>query len=145
MEDAVILGNLFSRLKTESQIPIFVNAFQELRQQRCMDARLNDEGTAHTYWFPPGPARDARNAAMAMAATEAGDGKFVENGVCCGSRQKPSALPSTHSVHSLNSLVWPDSLVVLETLTTLPVQLCAPLAAACVWELNVKAVLPDVV
>lgn len=42
IEDATVLGSLFSRLRSPYQIPHFLSAFQELRHDRCQ-AVMNSE------------------------------------------------------------------------------------------------------
>ncbi len=61
VEDAVVLGSLFSHLRTMNQIPSFLNAYQELRQRRCDLVKLADIGNAQMVAMPDGPAADARD------------------------------------------------------------------------------------
>ncbi|KAI0793854.1 FAD/NAD(P)-binding domain-containing protein [Fomes fomentarius] len=61
VEDAVVLGSLFSHLRTMNQIPSFLNAYQELRQRRCDLVKLADIGNAQMVAMPDGPAVDARD------------------------------------------------------------------------------------
>lgn len=64
VEDAVVLGSLFSHLRTAEQIPPFLSAYQELRQRRCDLVKLADIGNAQMVSMPDGPAAEARDADM---------------------------------------------------------------------------------
>ena len=61
VEAAVVLGSLFSHLRTTNQIPSFLSAYQELRQRRCDLVKLADIGNAQMVAMPDGPAADARD------------------------------------------------------------------------------------
>ncbi|KAI5121803.1 hypothetical protein M0805_009795 [Coniferiporia weirii] len=64
VEDAVILGGLFSRLKSRSQIKALLGAFQELRESRYEVVRVSEVDKLAVVTIPPGPLRDARDATM---------------------------------------------------------------------------------
>jgi salicylate hydroxylase len=64
VEDAAVLGTLFSRLREWEQVPLFLQAYQELRQPRCNAVHLSELSHAALTWLPPGPERDLRNAQM---------------------------------------------------------------------------------
>lgn len=64
IEDAAVFGGLFSRLKSWDQVPSLMEAYQDLRQERTHSAAYQDEYSSGITWLPPGPRRDARDAAM---------------------------------------------------------------------------------
>lgn len=70
VEDAVVLGTLFSHLESMDQVPQFLNAYQELREERCKTVREEDVSNAALMRLPPGPDRDMRNATMTAPATD---------------------------------------------------------------------------
>ncbi|KDQ27022.1 hypothetical protein PLEOSDRAFT_176495 [Pleurotus ostreatus PC15] len=67
IEDAAALGSLMSRLRTWDQLPMLLNAFQDLRRDRCMDVGLTELNNATLVTLPPGPTRDGRNAGFRQA------------------------------------------------------------------------------
>ncbi|TFK90818.1 FAD/NAD(P)-binding domain-containing protein [Polyporus arcularius HHB13444] len=74
VEDAVVLGSLFSHLRTMNQIPSFLSAYQELRQRRCDLVKLADIGNAQMVAMPEGPAADARDDDMRHTIEEWDEG-----------------------------------------------------------------------
>ncbi|KAI0091408.1 FAD/NAD-P-binding domain-containing protein [Irpex rosettiformis] len=74
IEDAVVLGKLFSFLSSPAQIPNFLHAFEEIRQQRVKDVRIREASNAAFVRMPPGPEQDARNTHFRMARGEWDDG-----------------------------------------------------------------------
>jgi len=64
MEDAVVLGVPFSRLRSHDQIPILTEAYQELRYSRCKMVHEGELNNGRLVWLPPGEARDQRDAYM---------------------------------------------------------------------------------
>jgi len=64
-EDSVVLGTIFSHLRSFDQIPLFANAYEEIRQPRCQSALDKEIAAYRAVWLPPGPARDGRNAILA--------------------------------------------------------------------------------
>ncbi|THH08944.1 hypothetical protein EW145_g2362 [Phellinidium pouzarii] len=64
MEDAVVFGELFSKLTSRSSIKRLLYAYQELRQQRCDFVRASEHERAGFVTMPSGPQRDARDASM---------------------------------------------------------------------------------
>ncbi|TBU30611.1 FAD/NAD(P)-binding domain-containing protein [Dichomitus squalens] len=64
VEDAVVLGSLFSHLNMIDQVPSFLSAYQELRQRRCELVNAADIGNARMVALPDGPLADKRNADM---------------------------------------------------------------------------------
>ncbi|KAF9045794.1 FAD/NAD-P-binding domain-containing protein [Hymenopellis radicata] len=61
VEDAVVLGTLFSRLSRWDQIPQLLDGFQELRQERCHYVHASEVSTASVLSMPPGEARQKRD------------------------------------------------------------------------------------
>ncbi|KAI5121804.1 hypothetical protein M0805_009796 [Coniferiporia weirii] len=66
IEDAVVLGELFSRLTSRDHIRRFLGAFQDLRQPRREFVQAADLDQAAFITMPPGPERDARDASMRL-------------------------------------------------------------------------------
>ena len=64
MEDAVVLGTIFSRLSSRDHIIPFLGAYQELRQHRCQAVRISEVEKMAFLMLPAGPERDARDASM---------------------------------------------------------------------------------
>lgn len=73
IEDAVVLGTLFSHLSSWAQVPAFLNAYQEIRQKRTAAVLDTDVSNIVMVQLPPGPERDARNAQLRLARDEWGD------------------------------------------------------------------------
>ena len=65
VEDAVVLGTLFSRLRSRVQIPTFLHAYQELRKRRCEYARRTELRHAQLSSLPPGPITTMRDETLA--------------------------------------------------------------------------------
>ncbi|TDL22486.1 FAD/NAD(P)-binding domain-containing protein [Rickenella mellea] len=82
IEDSVVLGSLFSRVRSRDQIPMFLRAYQELRQERCLAVQANERNLLMTFWIPEGPEQRARDDDMGFAAT-LGEGRFdMREGIC---------------------------------------------------------------
>lgn len=64
MEDAAVFGGLFSRLRSWDQVPSLMEAYHDLRQERAHFVACKEYSSADIVWLPPGPHRDARDAAM---------------------------------------------------------------------------------
>ncbi|OCH96366.1 FAD/NAD(P)-binding domain-containing protein [Obba rivulosa] len=79
VEDAVVFGRLFSNLRSWSQVPSFLSAFQELRQARCDAVLQSDIANAKLVALPPGPYADARNADMHRQLDDWDEGALKEN------------------------------------------------------------------
>ncbi|KAI0741981.1 FAD/NAD(P)-binding domain-containing protein [Daedaleopsis nitida] len=73
-EDAVVLGSLFSHLRTEDQIPSFLNAYQELRQRRCELVNMGDIKNGQLAVMPDGPAADMRDEGLGHKVDEWDEG-----------------------------------------------------------------------
>lgn len=80
LEDAVLFGTLFARLASWAQVPSFLSAYQELREERCAIVKSSDIKNARMVSTPPGPARDARDADMRKSSADEWDeGMTKEN------------------------------------------------------------------
>lgn len=53
-----------SRLKTWDQLPQLVEAFQDLREERCQSVNEKELMGFQLVWLAPGPHRNARNQAL---------------------------------------------------------------------------------
>lgn len=61
VEDAVVLGSLFSRLRSWDQVPAFLHAYQELRKPRSERIRRIEIRHAELSALPPGPITTMRD------------------------------------------------------------------------------------
>jgi salicylate hydroxylase len=64
LEDASVLAKLFSHLRDEEQIPTFLYAFQNLREDRCQKNRALDIGNILFMVEPEGEGTANRDAMM---------------------------------------------------------------------------------
>jgi salicylate hydroxylase len=64
LEDASVLAKLFSHLRSEEQIPSFLFAFQNLREERCQKNRALDIGNIMFMMEPEGEGTAQRDAMM---------------------------------------------------------------------------------
>jgi salicylate hydroxylase len=64
LEDASVLAKLFSHLRHEEQIPSFLYAFQNLREERCQKNRALDIGNVLFMMEPEGEATAQRDTMM---------------------------------------------------------------------------------
>ena len=64
LEDASVLAKLFSHLRDEEQIPSFLYAFQNLREERCQKNRDLDIGNVQFMMEPEGEGTARRDAMM---------------------------------------------------------------------------------
>lgn len=67
IEDAAVLGNLFSRLSHKSQIKPLLNAYQELRHARTADAQAQSRLNQKIFHLHDGPEQRARDDSMKRA------------------------------------------------------------------------------
>lgn len=74
LEDAVVLGTLFGHLKKPEQISAFINAFQEIREDRTKVVNNVDVSNAKLVRLPPGPERDARDSSIRQSRKDWDDG-----------------------------------------------------------------------
>ncbi|KAI1796712.1 FAD/NAD(P)-binding domain-containing protein [Ganoderma leucocontextum] len=73
VEDAVVLGSLFSHLSMMDQIPSFLDAYQELRQRRCELVKGADVANARMVTLPDGPQAEKRDSDMRAKNDDWGD------------------------------------------------------------------------
>jgi len=64
LEDAGLLGKLFSHLSSADQIPSFLYAFQDLREKRCRDIQQQELNIVQLITLPDGPHQQGRDAKM---------------------------------------------------------------------------------
>ncbi|KAL0568167.1 hypothetical protein V5O48_013826 [Marasmius crinis-equi] len=67
LEDAAVLGNLFSRITDRSQIPFLARAYEELRYTRATGTQSGALDNRHLLHMDDGPAQEARDAKMRLA------------------------------------------------------------------------------
>ena len=67
IEDAAVLGNLFSRLSHTSQIAPLLHAYEKLRLKRTADTQGSSRLNQHIFHLPDGPEQEARDASMRAA------------------------------------------------------------------------------
>ncbi|KAJ7657289.1 hypothetical protein DFH06DRAFT_1473272 [Mycena polygramma] len=67
VEDGFALGRIFSYVTTRDQIPYLLSGYREVRQGRSTATELSELRAIKVITLPPGPARDSRNAALAIA------------------------------------------------------------------------------
>jgi salicylate hydroxylase len=73
LEDAVVLGTLFSHLKSEDQITRLLYAYEEIRQGRTSKVRAQEVSNASLLLMPPGPEQKARDASFRRPRSELED------------------------------------------------------------------------
>jgi salicylate hydroxylase len=56
-----MLSTFFGRLTAWDQVPMMLNAYAELRQERCASVGAQEESNQTLVHLPPGPHRDARD------------------------------------------------------------------------------------
>ncbi|EIN04666.1 FAD/NAD(P)-binding domain-containing protein [Punctularia strigosozonata HHB-11173 SS5] len=71
LEDAVTLGNLFSRLSSPQQIPAMLSAYEDIRQPRCAMLAETEKHTIHFVTMANGPEREKRDAGLRSALAAA--------------------------------------------------------------------------
>ncbi|KAG1767425.1 FAD/NAD(P)-binding domain-containing protein [Suillus occidentalis] len=69
VEDAAVLGNLFSRLAHHSQILPLLHAYQSIRYDRATATQISSRLNQHIFHLPDGPQQEKRDREM-RAATE---------------------------------------------------------------------------
>lgn len=67
IEDATVLGVLMSRLSTREQIPQLLEAFHDVRYDRCIQVHTSELRNAMLVTLPPGHDRDIRDAGMRLS------------------------------------------------------------------------------
>ena len=67
VEDAAVLGDLFSRVRTREQIKPFLYGYQELRADRCWQIQQSESANSQSVMLPDGPAQEERDRSMREA------------------------------------------------------------------------------
>ena len=67
IEDAAVLGNLFSRISHPSQIAPLLHAYEKLRLPRTASTQASSRLNQHIFHLPDGPEQEARDADMRAA------------------------------------------------------------------------------
>ncbi|KAF5389185.1 hypothetical protein D9757_003487 [Collybiopsis confluens] len=67
IEDAAVLGNLFSRISHPSQIPRVLKAYEELRRPRATATQEASKSNRSVYHLPDGIRQEMRDAEMGVA------------------------------------------------------------------------------
>ncbi|KAF9447713.1 FAD/NAD(P)-binding domain-containing protein, partial [Macrolepiota fuliginosa MF-IS2] len=67
VEDAAVLGVLMSRLSTREQIPQLLEAFHDVRHERCIQVHTTELRNAMLVTLPPGEDREMRDAGMRLS------------------------------------------------------------------------------
>jgi salicylate hydroxylase len=82
IEDAAVLGNLFSRLSDPCQIKYLLLEYQQLRLPRTAEVQLSSRLNQHIFHLPDGPEQVARDESMrtAMNAELSGNKSELANG-----------------------------------------------------------------
>lgn len=70
VEDAAVLGTLMSRLQSVEQIPQLLDAFQDLRQNRCDRVHTSEVNNVVLVGLPPGETREMRDAGLRVSLEE---------------------------------------------------------------------------
>jgi hypothetical protein len=100
LEDASVLAKLFSHLRNKEQIPSFMYAFQNLREERCQKNRTLDIGNVLFLMKPEGHGEDTamRDAMMRRNHNEGRD----------ASGKETFCFSAYHDLMSLLSTIKPD-------------------------------------
>ncbi|KAJ3522425.1 hypothetical protein NM688_g8876 [Phlebia brevispora] len=72
MEDAAVLGKLFSHLKSEDQIGNMVCGFQDIREERCKMALEREVYRAQVFTLKKGPEQEARDKTLRLLNKDKG-------------------------------------------------------------------------
>ncbi|KAF8625450.1 hypothetical protein AX17_006851 [Amanita inopinata Kibby_2008] len=67
IEDAAVLGNLFSRITDKSQIPTLLKAYEAIRYDRATGTQLTALSLQKVFHHPDGPEQRERDASMRQA------------------------------------------------------------------------------
>lgn len=74
VEDAAVLGDLFSRLRSREQIVPFLYGYQELRAERCWQIQQSESANSRSVMLPDGPDQEERDRSMQLAYTQGSGG-----------------------------------------------------------------------
>ncbi|KAF7343768.1 3-hydroxybenzoate 6-hydroxylase [Mycena sanguinolenta] len=71
IEDAAVLGVLFSHITSVTQIPSLLQAYQTIRHQRTTETHLASRMNKKIFHLPDGPEQEARDLAMRLCMKDA--------------------------------------------------------------------------
>jgi salicylate hydroxylase len=71
VEDAAVLGNLFSRLSSRAQIMPLLQAYQSIRHARATETQASSRLNQHIFHLPDGPEQEQRDEQMRAAMEDA--------------------------------------------------------------------------
>ncbi|KAF9236355.1 FAD/NAD(P)-binding domain-containing protein [Melanogaster broomeanus] len=71
VEDAAVLGNLFSRLSSRAQIMPLLHAYQTIRHARATETQGSSRLNQHIFHLPDSPEQEQRDAQMRAAMEDA--------------------------------------------------------------------------
>ncbi|KAG9309242.1 FAD/NAD(P)-binding domain-containing protein [Chiua virens] len=71
VEDAAVLGNLFSRLSSLTQITPLLRAYESIRYARATDTQASSRLNQHIFHLPDGPKQEERDRQMRAATVAA--------------------------------------------------------------------------
>ncbi|KAG8747604.1 hypothetical protein FRC10_000146 [Ceratobasidium sp. 414] len=72
IEDAAVLGSLFSRHSDENSVEFLLNAYEELRIPRTAAVQKDSGANAEVFHLPDGPAQQARDEGWKLAGKAGG-------------------------------------------------------------------------
>ncbi|KAF9227012.1 FAD/NAD(P)-binding domain-containing protein [Gyrodon lividus] len=96
IEDAAVLGNLFSRLSSRAQMTPLLHAYQSIRYARTANTQAASRLNQHIFHLPDGPEQEQRDGQMRVAMKDA----------LREARGEPSPLASNSSKGNANQ--WAD-------------------------------------
>ena len=67
IEDGAVLGNLLSRLAHPAQLPVFLQAYEDLRLPRTAETQTQSRLNQTIFHLPDGPEQEQRDADMRRA------------------------------------------------------------------------------
>ena len=67
IEDAAVLGNLFSRITSASHIPAYLRAYEQLRHARTSATQEDSRLSRYIFHLADGPEQEARDTSMKRA------------------------------------------------------------------------------
>lgn len=67
IEDAAVIGNLFSRIASKNQISHLLHAYQDIRYSRAVVTQLESQNNQTLFHLPDGPQQRARDASMRIS------------------------------------------------------------------------------
>ena len=106
IEDAAVLGEYLSTIKSPSDLPRVAEKFQNIRERRIQQVRGITKGNADMLVLPDGPEQQARDARfkqiMEQMEKEKGD---LAQGVI-KQRVRPDPDPNAHTITTPGARMW---------------------------------------